>query len=232
MFVRVKILALSQLTNQVSFASASPWGCMAMGCIHAHTEIPTGTVHRDLAVATVCTGLAPPDGLSPLAWQKQGEVKQHPLGTIRELTPRLGEDVAALATVPKRLQPWQCDTGAGGKETAAPLACTHCSVQDKPLDMGSLGWWGQGQADPAMSLPPCWAPALLPWGDTTPAATPCPHMPPQFSSKQMCRDPATASPSHLIYPISRGFPVPLWAPSATGSAVRVLPGRLLPQEEL
>lgn len=142
MFVRVKILALSQLTNQVSFASASPWGCMAMGCIHAHTEIPTGTVHRDLTVATVCTGLAPPDGLSPLAWQKQGEVKQHPLGTIRELVPQLGEDVAALATVPKRLQPWQCDTGAGGKETVAPLACTHCSVQDKPLDMGSLGWWG------------------------------------------------------------------------------------------
>lgn len=50
---------------------------------------------------TVCTGLAPPDGLSPLAWQKQGEVKQHPLGTIRELVPRLGEDVAALVTVPK-----------------------------------------------------------------------------------------------------------------------------------
>lgn len=36
---------------------------MAMGYIHPHTEIPTGMIQRDLAVATVCTGLAPSDGL-------------------------------------------------------------------------------------------------------------------------------------------------------------------------
>lgn len=57
-------------------------------------------------------------------------------------------------------------------------------------------------------------------GDTTPAATPCPHMPPQLSGKQMCHDPATASPSHPSYPSSRGFPVPLRAPGATGSAAQ------------
>lgn len=92
--------------------------------------------------------------------------------------------------------------GSPGDVTQGQEARTrqhHCSVQDKPLDMGSVGCWGQGQADPAVSLPPRWHCCH---GETQLQRQ---HRVPKCPLQQMCHDPATASPSH---PSSRGFPVP------------------------
>lgn len=124
-------------------------------------SIPTQTVHRDLAVATVCTGLAPSDGLAPWAWHKQG--KSNNIPWLPSGSWHLGWE--------RMWQPWRCDTGAGGKDTAAPLQRAGQATGHGLL--GLLGTrTGRSSRVPATTL------ALLPRGDTTPAATPCPQMPP------------------------------------------------------
>lgn len=113
---------------------------------------------------------------------------------------------------------------------AAPPARPGCCVQDKPLDTGPWGWWGQGQrqAHPDSSLPPCRSPAPPPRGEATPAASP-------LAPWQRASQPAPSLPSQASVPRPSygGFSFPphpprrLRPPRATGSAVRVTPGRAI-----
>lgn len=93
------------------------------------------------------------------------------------------------------------------------MQCTHFSVQDRPLDMESLGWWGQGQADPAVVLSPAVDTQLQQQ-----------HRVPTCPLSSLASKCATTQLQQLLptppIPAAVGSPVPLWAPGATGSAAQ------------